>query len=171
MWRRKQCSQRWSDQSTDLFLKMSINYIKYPLDQLLLTLFIENYSSTIPDLPLRPELMQKHPTHSLDRSHKHPITSASRLLYHVLFSFSSSVPSRFLSSLTHPLCLPSNPTAVRREMRGYSTATEGNTATGWPGDLPNPWRNPIICYRSASKCAVSDRGFYKWEHKGVWKSF
>ncbi len=143
-----QCS---SDQSTDLFLELSINYIKYHLDQLLLTRFIRELHVQQYQSALYAWSDAHNLTHTLDHSHKDTITSASRLLYPVLFSFSSSVPSGFLPSLSYPLWLPSNHTAVRRGMRGYSTAMEGNAFTGWPGDLPNPWRNPTICYHSASR--------------------
>ncbi len=144
-----QCS---SDQSTDLFLELSINYIKYHLDQLLLTRFIENCIFNNTNLPFMPDLM-----HTIRHTPLTIPTKTLSLLHLVSFilSFSHSLPL-FPPLWFPPISLLSpltavQSTAVRRGMRGYSTAMEGNAFTGWPGDLPNPWRNPTICYRSASR--------------------
>ncbi len=150
MWRRKHFAvQLWSEYRSISGAEHQLHKVPFGptiTDTIYRELHVQQYQSALYAWSDAHNL-----THTLDQSHKDTITSASRLLYPVLFSFSSSVPSGFLPSLSYPLWLPSNPTAVRRGMRGYSTAMEGNAFTGWPGDLPNPWRNPTICYRSASR--------------------
>ncbi len=116
-----QCS---SDQSTDLFLELSINYIKYHLDQLLLTRFIENCMSNNTNLPFMPDLM-----HTIWHTPLTIPTKTLSLLHLVSFilSFSHSLPLSLLVS-SHLSLIPSDCRPIPRR-----------SVEEWE-DIPQQWR-------------------------------
>lgn len=86
------------DQRTDLFLELRINYIKYPLDQLLLRLFIENCISnnSQPALKACSDAQQSdtHPWPFPQRCYHFCISSPLSYPFLILFPFSFPLISR-----------------------------------------------------------------------------